>query len=439
MQKFLSKILLISFLLINFSSFSFAEETFPATDSPSVILIDAKNGQVLYEKNSHTHLYPASITKVMTALLVLENCKLDEKVTASKNAIMSVEPGSSSAGLVPGEILTVEQLLYALMLKSANESANILAEHVGGSIENFATLMNKRAKELGALDSHFVTPNGLHSVNHYSSAYDMALITRQAMTIPEFREIVSTVSYEIPPTNKNSKANPFSNGNKLIRKKNNYYYQYATGIKTGYTTKAGHSLVAGASKNGMELIAVEINGRIFNGVMMTYQDSKKLFDYAFNNYNFIEKKAGTLAKQVKVADSKNQVLNIVSQKDIHFLAFKKLIQPYTTKVIINSVLKAPIAKGTVVGSIEYFSAGKSVGKTALVAQYDIQSSTAVRKNKIKSFFILVLIIIRNLFLGLICLIFLLFCWARISKQKIRRKRRRAKSKERMMKIDELLR
>ena len=443
MRKISTIILVISFIL-NFNLYSFAQEVFPNTGSPSVILIDSKTGQIMYEKNSHEKLYPASITKVMTALITLEKCKLDEKTIASKNAIFSVEPRSSTASFQPGEELTVEQLLYALLLNSANESANILAEHVGGSIENFANIMNARAKELGALNTHFVTPNGLHKDDHYTTVYDMSLIAKKAMTIPEFRKTVSTVKYQMPDTNKYDNGDKyFINGNKLIKVNNsksptNYYYPNAIGIKTGYTTKAGHSLIAGASNNSMELIAVFMNSEIVNGILQPYTDSIKLFDYTFNNYLVQEPlKAGGLVKQITITGTK-QPLRIIAQDNIHFLTPKDLLKPYTVNEYINTELQAPIAKNTVIGYMEYSSSGKVVAKTNLLAGDEVQAKVVLKSGKIKNIAIAFLIFIRNLAIILLALAVILVIWAKANKTRIRRKKKKVRAQGRMMKIDELL-
>lgn len=437
------RILILSFIIIfalTFNLQAYAAGTFPKTGSPSVILIDSKTGQILYEKNSHEKHYPASITKVMTALLTLENCKLDDKTTASQRAVFDIEYGSNNAGFQPGEEFTIEELLYALLLNSANEAANILAEHVGGSIEGFADRMNVRAKELGALDTHFVTPNGLHKDDHYTTAYDMAMIARQAMTIPEFRKIVSTVLYKMPDTNKYTKGDKyFLNGNKLIRETHEagskgYYYPYAIGIKTGYTTKANHTFIGGAAKDGMELISVIMNSNIADGDSLMYSDSIELFDYVFENYNLQEPvKAGALIKQVSLPNSKdNMPLQITADKDISFICPKNP-QSYTTNEYINPGLKAPIAKGIVVGHIDYLINGKVVGTANLVSSNDAAASI-INKAGAKKFLLGALIALRNA--GIILVVLLLGLLALV--KTIRRKAKRNCKKNHSMKLQEIL-
>ena len=434
MQKIIT-IFLMTIFTLSINMQASAEDKFPTTDSPSIILIDSKTGQILYEKNSHKKLYPASITKVMTALLTLEKCKLDEKVTASKKAVWEIERGSSNVGFSPGEELTVEQLIYALMLESANEAANILAEHIGGSIEGFAAMMNARAKELGALDTHFVTTNGLHKDDHYTTVYDMSLIAKQAMTMPVFRKITKTTKYNMPNTNVYTKGDKvFFNHNKLILRGTSYFYPYATGIKTGYTTKARHSLVSSASQNGIELIAVSMNAKIMNGVLQTYTDSTKLFDYVFNNYSMQEPiKAGNLVSHTSITNTKNQVqLDIIAENDVCFLFPNALQKGYTTNQVINSDLKAPIQKGSIVGSIEYLFNGAVIGKTNLTSGNNIDASgsskSGVRKVVGTIFSILKAIIIAALVI-FVCLII----WLKIRRRTI------IKRKKHLLKIEKLMR
>ena len=172
-----------------------------ALDAQSAILMDAATGEIIYNKNIDEKQYPASITKLMTVLLCLENCQKDEIVKFSQNAVYSIEPGSSHIAIMPDEELTVEQCLYGIMLQSANEVSNAVAEHIDGSIEAFAKHMTERAKKLGCTNTNFVNPNGLHNENHYTSAHDMALIAKELLKFPYFKEIMSSVYYEIPPTN----------------------------------------------------------------------------------------------------------------------------------------------------------------------------------------------------------------------------------------------
>ena len=243
------------------------------------IVMDADTGTVIFGKNIHTAYYPASITKILTALIVIERCDLDEMVTFSHNAVYNVESGSSSAGLDEGDVLSVRDCLYALLLKSANEAANALAEHVAGTTESFAELMNVRAASLGCQDSHFANPSGLNDPNHYTSAYDMALIGRAALENPTFMEIDSTLYYDLPVTKRNKEGLTIYPGHKMIKKNMPEYYSGALGGKTGYTSLAGNTLVTFASRDGMNLVAVVLNGHSTH-----YSDTKTMLNFGFRNF-----------------------------------------------------------------------------------------------------------------------------------------------------------
>lgn len=256
-------ILLIFLIAINllFSYNVFATE--PELNVDSAITVEVSTGKVIYEKNAHDKRFPASTTKVMTALLVLENCELTDKATVSYDALSAVPEGYSTANLQVGETLSIKDLLYALLVRSANEAANVLAEHVAGSVQSFASMMNTRAEELGCETTHFVNPNGVHNEDHYSSAYDLYLIAKEAMKNPTFREIVSTRSYTLPATEQYNIADrSFSNTNYLLHASSkNYYYRYAIGIKTGFTSQAGNCLISAASKDNLEFISVVLRRR----------------------------------------------------------------------------------------------------------------------------------------------------------------------------------
>jgi len=256
--------------------------TAPATSAGSAILIDADTGAILYDKNSHTKAYPASITKLMTGLLTIENCSLDEVVTFSQAAAKSVIPGvDANIATKVGEQYTVEQSLYALLLSSANEVAYGLAEHVGGSLASFTDKMNARAKELGALDTHFSNASGLSDPNHYTTAYDMAMIGRFCFTNPTFLSIDSFVgNYKLGPTNLTPEVRSLHSTN-LMFKGQQFYYQYCKGGKTGFTDESGFTLVSYAEKDGMRLICVVMKESKADD---RYVDTKALFEYGFNNF-----------------------------------------------------------------------------------------------------------------------------------------------------------
>lgn len=246
------------------------------------ILLDANSGAVLYGKSIHVPYYPASITKILTALIVLENCNMDDIVTFSHNAVYNVETDSSNANLEEGDQLTVRDCLYAMMLKSANEVANALAEHTAGSIDAFAAMMNAKAVSLGCTDSHFNNPSGLNDPEHYTSAYDMALIAQAAFQNETFVTIDSTLYYDLPPTKRNPDGLRVYPGHRMLKKNMSQYYPGIIGGKTGYTSLAGNTLVTCAERDGMKLIAVVLNGH-----QTHYTDTKSLLDFGFANFRSV--------------------------------------------------------------------------------------------------------------------------------------------------------
>lgn len=267
----------------------FAKADWPADISLQAeagIVMDMESGTVLYGKGSHTAFPPASITKILTALLVIENCEMDEIVTFSNDAVNNVEAGSSNAELSVGDKLSVEDCLYAMLLKSANEAANALAEHVGGSRSGFVDMMNERIAQLGCTDSHFANPSGLNSAEQNVSPYDMALIGCAAFAEPELVKIASTLKYDLPPTIRNSEGSTIYMEHKMLLN-TKYHYDAAKAGKTGYTLLAGNTLITYAERDGRKLVAVVLKDKMPNH----YVDTIALFDFGFDmfsNYNISE-------------------------------------------------------------------------------------------------------------------------------------------------------
>lgn len=259
----------------------------PTVSAQGAVLMDAATGQVLFGKNQDQQFYPASITKVMTALLVLERCNLNDVVTFSKTATTNLESGATSLGIAEGDQLTVEQCLYGLLLKSANEIGNGLAEHVAGSVSAFADLMNQRAAQLGCKNTHFANPHGLNNSTHKTTAYDMALIMRAAVQNDTFRKIDTTTSYQFPAT-KNSGARTITMGHKMMYPTDTRYYAGIIGGKTGYTSLAGNTLVTAVERNGVRLIAV-----VLKSAGTHYTDTKAMLDYGFANYTTLTGRTGS--------------------------------------------------------------------------------------------------------------------------------------------------
>ena len=243
------------------------------------ILMDADSGCVIFGKNIHEKYFPASITKILTALVVIENCDLDDTITFSHNACHNVERGSTNAGYDAGDQLSVRDALYAMLLKSANEVANALAEHCGGSIEGFAEMMNEKARSLGCQDSHFANPSGLNDPEHYTTPYDYALICQAAFRNQTFVEFDSTTYYTLPPNT--SYKEPFTVycGHKMLKQNSGQHYDGIIGGKTGYTSLAGNTLVTCAERDGLKLITVVLNGHSTH-----YTDTKAMLDFGFANF-----------------------------------------------------------------------------------------------------------------------------------------------------------
>ena len=247
----------------------------PEISAQAAVVYDVTHGKILYEKEADTRLYPASTTKLMTALLVLENADLNSTVTFSKTAVTNLESGAVTLKLAEGDRVSVKDCLYGLLLKSANEVANGLAEHVGGSISGFADMMNKKAKELGCTGTNFVNPNGLNDPNHYTTCRDMAKIAAAAFANKTLCKIGGTLSYEFPAT-KNAAARTITPGHKMLYPSDSRYYEGIVGGKTGYTSLAGNTLVTCVEKNGVRIIAVVMKAK-----STQYTDTKALLDYGF--------------------------------------------------------------------------------------------------------------------------------------------------------------
>ena len=251
-------------------------------DAPACILMDPKTGAVLYQKNADEMHYPASTTKVMTALLAIENCNMDDIVTFTKEAVTSIPSDSSTAGVNVGAQLTVEDCLYLLLLQSANEVANALAEHIAGSVDDFPDMMNARAKELGCTGTHFANAHGYWQEDHYTTARDMSKIMTRAIKHKDFRRIAGTVKYTVENDTLNDTIY-LVNHSKILRKDTEFYYEFAKASKTGYTDVARHTLVTYAKKGDVNLVCVVLEEE----KSMDYLDTAALFRWGFEQVKAI--------------------------------------------------------------------------------------------------------------------------------------------------------
>lgn len=346
-------------------------ETLSAKSS-NVILLDMNTGSVLYEKNSKDKIFPAEITEIMTAVIVLENENLEKLFEAGETALSNISEGDSKMGIVTGERLSVRQLLHGMLLASASDAANVLAHGVGGSVGEFVDLMNKKAKKLGMKNTNFTNPTGEHDERHYSTTEDMAILSRYAMSIPEFREIVKTQSYTITPTEKSKNERKIINRNhfasSLLRA--DYYYKYSTGIKTGYTIQAKSCIAASAKKGNVELLCLIFGANTEDNVAISFVDCKNMFDFVFNNYSSIKiVSANKIVAQTKLINSRRTKKVILkAAKDLDALKDKKINETEITfKDYYPKEVSAPIEKNQEIGKREYFLNGNSVGTVMLVA------------------------------------------------------------------------
>lgn len=356
----------------------------------AAIVMDAASGQVLYEKNSQEKKYPASITKILTVLIALEhNVDFNATVTMSENAIWGVERDSTLIGLDVGEQVTVKDLVYATMVKSANECAYALAEYVAGDIESFAKLMNERAAEIGCKNTHFVTPNGLHDEDHYTTAYDMALITKEALKNETFREIAGTLNYTVPATNLTEETRPLWNGNKMINPAEPYYYEYCEGGKTGYTMKANNTLMTFAKKDGLELICVIMD---CDGAKYAYSDSKAIYNYCFNNYTYYRPLADfSFESEESGTSTDNAILNNYYTSLDHDMIDLSVDTDYAlllnksvdTTQIERNVTFYDKAQDDVLGEITFTYNGEQIGSTPITSTTPLLSTQMSQDDKSK--------------------------------------------------------
>lgn len=349
--------------------------------SEGAVLIETNSGKVLYNKNMNQRLYPASITKILTTVLAIENCELSEKVTASSSAINSIPSGYTTAGIIAGETFSLEELLQVTMLRSANEAATIVAEHVSGTVEEFAKLMNQKAKEIGCLDTNFVNANGMHDENHYSTAYDMALIQQYCMKNEEYRRISKLTSCSLPSTTiYNGEPRVFKNTHGFLIEDDENYYKYTISGKTGFTTPAKNCLVTSTDRNGFELTAVVLGsvGKV-DGISARYYDTMQLINYGYNNYrisSFLSKDTMVEDIEIQTAEGKKENLNLLLENDIKVVCKKsENINKKDGEIKLNDI-KLPISKGDIIGTITYDISGiKYVSN--LIAESEIQNTSSV--------------------------------------------------------------
>ena len=370
MKKFISFLLVLVFA-ISQGSVIFANTQDAKLDiaSKSAILMDASTGKVLYEKNSHDKLPPASVTKVMTMLLICEaleggKIKEDDDVQVSE---VAASMGGSQIFLEPGEIQKVDTLLKSIAVASANDACVAMAEYIGGSVEEFVVLMNKRAKELGMNDTNFVNTNGLPVDNHYTSAYDIALMSKELLTHKKISKYLTTWMDEVVVGKKQAKIG-IANTNKLVK-----HYTGATGVKTGFTQQAKYCLSASAIRNNTHLIAVTLCAETSP---IRFKDATSLLNYGFANYESVKIcGANDKVATVKFEKGEKENVDLVAKDNLSVLIKKGDKKDFQKKVEIKQDLKLPIKKNTELGVVKVYRGKELVGETKIINSEDINKAS----------------------------------------------------------------
>ena len=353
---------------------------------PSAILVEMKSGQVLYEKAADLKWSPASTTKIMTALVAMENSALDAKMKASLHAIRSIPADFGLAGIQPDEVMTLNDLLHFCLIISANESANVIAENVSPTkdIDGFVALMNQKAQQLGLSNTHFTNAYGLDNENHYTTARDLSIIARRAMEIPAFREIVIKKTVPLPDTNF-KKADDWDkwhneSTNKLLGSVSEYYTQ-VTGIKTGYTSTAGRCLVFSAvNDEGLELLGVILGAQ---NESILFKECKDLLEYGYKNYKYQTLvSSGEFFGRYDVMDAMDNIpVELQTLGEVTYLlptSAERLAAEVTTKETLNTPFVAPIHKGQILGTKTWYYQEEEIGAIQMVAMNDIEKTLTAK-------------------------------------------------------------
>ena len=399
----------------------------------TAVLIDAASGEILFDKNANQKMYPASITKLMTILLALEKGKLTDEITFSHDAVYSIEKGSAHIAIMEGETLTLEQVLRAIILRSANEASNGVAEYVDGSIEAFAKHMTKRAKELGCTGTNFTNANGLFDENHYTTAHDMALIAKELLQNEQYRSMMSETAYEIPPTNLQSETRYLHGQHQMLNSNSIYYYKDAIGGKTGYTVEAGNTLVTYAKRDGLTLIAVVMK---CNGAEH-YVDTAALFDYGFSQYESVKIAAiGDYTSTVPVSEKYNKksidlgTVTIAPKEDVYYTLPKGTgVSAVTVQAEIPEGIEGAVKQGQPIGALKLSYNGKTQS-VDLVAQNAVNALTDAQKAELDTFSLSGILKRIGIGVGIVLAVMLLiFCTTRLigyrryqKRKQLRRKR-----------------
>lgn len=371
--KKLFVLLFLTFLILypfNYVLSATTQINLPSTTAEGIFLLDNRTNKVLYSRSENKKMYPASTTKILTAIIVLENCNLNDVVSASYNAVMSIPNGYSTADIQIGEELTVEQLLELLLVCSANDAANVLAEYVGGSIDSFVSMMNTKLNELSLTDSHFTNAFGMQDENHYTTAHDLAFIMKYCLKNDTFRKIAGQASCAIPATNK-SGTRTYTSTNELLIPETSHYYSYLTTGKTGFTTQAKECLVSSAYRDNLELICVVL------GSNDRFADTRNLYEYAYSNYsikNVVNEKDVVTNITVTNASRDTKNLDLLVNEMVPVLINNsESISEIIPEITLNENISAPIEEGTVLGKVKYSVDGVEY-TTDLIASHHVKKS-----------------------------------------------------------------
>lgn len=371
MKKILISFLLIALIFVNAKAFA---ASLPNVVADGALLIDINSGKILYERNKDTKFYPASTTKIMTALLVLEHCKMDDRIIIGKRPSSFVD--GSKIYLYDGEEFNVDQLMHALLIASANDVAIAFAEHISGSEEAFAQLMNERAKELGCLNTNFVNSHGLFDENHYTTPYDLSLIAREAMNNEYFRQIINTKSFSMEPTNKQPKPRPLNTINYIILN-TKYHVDGANGMKTGYTSESGHSFVGSAARGDTSLIVVLLHDKKPG----LWEDASSLLNYGFNSYKTIKEVSnGDFVSNLKVENTDIEI-PLTAKSDFYYTYPQVEAPAISSNIVIAQDKIDSVVKGQRLGYVEYTSNGTKIGTVDLIAEEDLPASALYKYKK----------------------------------------------------------
>ncbi|MCB2292540.1 D-alanyl-D-alanine carboxypeptidase [Clostridium algoriphilum] len=412
MKKLFTILITSLLLLFNGSSAAKALVTPPDVSADSVVLLDATTGKLLYEKNKDSAYPPASTTKIMTILLVLEKGHLNDVVTVSKKASLA---DGSKIYLVEGEKISVKELLYGLILASANDCAVALAEHTGGSEANFVEQMNEKADSLGCKSTNFVNPNGLYDAKHKTSAYDLSLIMQELTKHPEYNDLSTTPSHTMAATNKSKVQRPLWNENRLIQKNDQYYYDGCEGGKTGYTIQSQHSYIAVANRNGQKLIVALVH----DSKKTFFPDSRKLLDYGFNNFELSKQfNKSDIVSKLKLKDG--TVLPLLASKNLYVIKPKNSTITPDVKTEQEKTNLSTVKKGELISKAKV-TLGKDSYNLNLTSGKNYAKKTSPLPNQFSKKFINLPLLI-NILKYVTIILIILFLIIRSNRKKMRRKK-----------------